>query len=149
MGWGWLIDGVHCRVFKYQSAFALREPANISHWTFVQDAHFLHRWLLQFPACGLETRLLTSWGLGSHYSICRFLLNSRLASYLASSSQIHCASHLPFYSPHSSIYMTNKSPFSHRWRGPLLKGIGKVAQSFHLCPCSHLRPHTVPYIFQG
>ena len=36
-------DGLHCRVFEDQSAFALKEPANVSYWgKLVWDAYFLN-----------------------------------------------------------------------------------------------------------
>lgn len=131
-------------MFKHQSAFALRESVNISHWrTFIWAAHFLPRGILQFPVC----RLPTSWRLGSQHSICRFLLDPCLAPYSTSSSQIHCALHVPFCSPHSLIYMTNESPFSIGGRNLCWRGQGKWVGflPMPLFPYS-LQPHTLAYI---
>lgn len=136
-----MTNGVHCRVFKHQSAFALREPVNISPWrTFVWGAHFLPRGILQFPACGL----LTSWRLGPIIQYAHFCL-ILLAPFSTSSSQMHCVSHVPFCSPYSSIYTTNEPPFS-LVEGTFAEGGRKNEKGFYLCPCSHMQPHTLPYI---
>ena len=55
------------------------------------------------------------------------------------------ALHVPFYSPHSSTYVTNKSPFSHI----SLKETEKVTWGFHPCLAALRAVSHVPYIFKG